>query len=98
MAIDADAGARPMTTRPVPASEAREKFADYLDQAAHGERVVIARHRKAKVALVPIEDLELLESLEDEVDLGLARAARAHAEKEGTLPFEEVLRDLEISI
>lgn len=87
-----------MPTTAVPASEAREKFADYLDQAAHGERVVITRHRKAKVALVPIEDLELLESLEDEIDLGLARAARGRAEKEGTLSFEDVLRELEISI
>jgi prevent-host-death family protein len=87
-----------MTTAAVPASEAREKFAEYVDQAAHGARVVIARHRKAKVALVPIEDLELLESLEDELDLGLARAARAEAEKEGTIPIDQLLQEIDVSV
>lgn len=87
-----------MAKTAVPASEAREKFADILDQAAHGERVVISRHRKARVALVPIADVELLESLEDEIDLELARAVRARAEKEGTIPLAEVLRDLDVSI
>lgn len=82
----------------VAASEARDKFAEVLDQAAHGERVVITRHRKAKVAIVPIADVELLESLEDEIDLELARAARAKADKEGTIPFNEVLKELDISI
>jgi prevent-host-death family protein len=85
-----------MVTTAIPVSEAREKFADYYGRAARGERIVIGRHRKAKVALVPIRDLELLESLEDELDLELARRARARAEQEGTIPFEEVLRDLDI--
>jgi prevent-host-death family protein len=82
----------------VAASEARDKFAEVLDQAAHGERVVITRHGKAKVAIVPIADVELLESLEDEIDLELARAARAQSEQEGTIPFDQVLRELKISI
>lgn len=38
------------------------------------------------------------ERLEDALDLERARAARARAEKEGTIPFEEVLRELDITL
>ena len=38
-----------------------------------GERVVLTRHGKRVAAVVPIADLELLESLEDAVDLEEAR-------------------------
>lgn len=58
----------------VAADEARDRFGDLLGRAAHGkERVVISRHRKRVAALVPIEDLELLEALEDARDLAELR-------------------------
>ena len=78
----------------VPASEARDKLADLCERAAHGERVLITRHNKPRVALVSARDLELLQSLEDEADLELAHRALARAKREGTVPLEEVARDL----
>lgn len=45
-------------------------------------------------ALVPVEDLALLEALEDRVDLDDARAALAEARGKGTIPWEELKADL----
>jgi prevent-host-death family protein len=55
-------------------SEAREAFSTTVNRVAFGgERVVLTRHGKRVAAVVPIEDLELLESLEDAVDVEAAR-------------------------
>ena len=40
--------------------------------------------------MVPIEDLELLEQLEDRLDLEAARAALAEAKIKGTSPWEKI--------
>jgi prevent-host-death family protein len=57
-------------------SDVRGSFSSTVNRAAFGgERVVLTRHGKRVAAVVPIADLELLESLEDAVDLDEARAA-----------------------
>lgn len=57
-------------------SEARQRFADMVNRAAYGgERVVVRRRNREVAAVVPIEDLRLLEQLEDRLDLDHARAA-----------------------
>ena len=59
-------------------SDARGSFSTTVNRAAFGgERVVLTRHGKRIAAVVPIADLELLESLEDAVDLEEARSAPA---------------------
>jgi prevent-host-death family protein len=71
--------------------EVRENLADYLGQVHHGKkRVVITRHNRPCGALVPIEDLELLQHIEDSVDLDMARAALAEARQEGTESWESL--------
>lgn len=60
----------------LPASEARRRFADILNEVEFkGGRVVLDRRGKPIAAVVPFEDLELLEQLEDRMDLDAARAA-----------------------
>lgn len=45
----------------VPTAEARRNLADLLNRVAYGkERVVVTRHGKEMAALVPVEDLDLL--------------------------------------
>jgi prevent-host-death family protein len=57
-------------------SEARESFSTTINRVAFGgERVVLTRHGRRVAAVVPIEDLDLLESLEDARDLDEVRAA-----------------------
>jgi len=75
-------------------SEARDNFAEVLNRVAYAkDRVRIMRRGKAIAAVVPIEDLELIERLEDEIDIREARKALKEAEAKGTIPLAEVKRE-----
>lgn len=66
----------------IPASKARERFAEILnDVAGRGDRVILHRHGKDVAAVIPVDDLALLESLEDRYDVEAARAALAESDE-----------------
>jgi prevent-host-death family protein len=49
----------------VPVTQARAEFADLVNRVVYGgERIVVTRHGKAIVALVPAADLDRLEQLD----------------------------------
>lgn len=76
-------------------TEARRSFAEICNRAAYGrERIAIERHGRNVVAVVPYEDVELLEELEDRLDLRAALAALKEAEKEGTVSWDDLKREL----
>ena len=76
---------------------ARAQFSDIINRAAFGkERVTLTRRGKEIVAVVPIEDVKLLEALEDKIDLEEARAALAESKKKGTVSWEKVKKELGI--
>jgi prevent-host-death family protein len=76
-------------------SEARGEFSDLVNRAAYKhERVLLTRHGKAIAAIVPAEDLELLEALEDRADLEAARAALADPQNAELIPWEQVKAEL----
>ena len=78
-------------------AEAREQFSDVINRAAYGkERVVLTRRGKPLAAVVPIEDLQLLQELEDRLDLEEARAALADARAHGTVAWEQIKADLQL--
>ncbi|MEI7835574.1 MAG: type II toxin-antitoxin system Phd/YefM family antitoxin [Planctomycetota bacterium] len=78
-----------MTT--IPISEAREHLADLGNRVSLlGERMIVERRGKNLFALVPMEDVELLERLEDKLDLDAIRAAK----DESTKPWAEVKKAL----
>ena len=57
-------------------SEARDDFGRTVDRVHHRhERVCITKHGRPFVALVPVEDLELLAILEDRADIDAVREA-----------------------
>jgi prevent-host-death family protein len=75
-----------MTT--IPAVKARAKFSDLITKAAfEKERIVLTRNGKELAAVVPIEDILLLEELENKADL---RAARKALREKGSVPWEKV--------
>lgn len=77
------------------ASSARNSFADMVNRAAFGkERVVVRRRGKALAAIVPIEDIEALEELEDEIDARIAAKRLAAWEKGGrkSVSLESVIK------
>lgn len=58
------------------AVQAREQFADLVNRSAYrGERITLTRRGKGIAAVVPIEDLRLLEQIEDRIDIREARKA-----------------------
>ncbi len=73
-------------------SDARQRLADTVNRVAYTrERIILQKRGKSVAALVPIEDLELLEQIEDRLDL---EAAREALKEPGELPYEEVRRRL----
>ena len=75
--------------------QARNRFSELVNRAAFAkERVILTRRGKKLVALVPIEDANLLEALEDRMDLEEARSALAEAKKKGTVPWPKIKKDL----
>ena len=72
-------------------SEARESFSTTVNRVAFGgERVVLTRHGRRVAAVVPIEDLELLEGLEDARDLDEVRAALADPANRDRVAWEDL--------
>lgn len=77
--------------REVSFAEASEQFSEMVDRAAEDkERIVVTRHGKRVVAIVPIEDIEAIERIEDRIDLEEAAKARAEAKEKGTISLAEI--------
>ncbi len=80
----------------IAASDARSEFAEIVNKVAFGgERIRLHRHGKDVAALVPIEDLRLIEDLEDKMDLDEARAALA--EKAPRVAWKRLKKELGLS-
>ena len=76
-------------------AEARDQFSDVINRAAYGkERIVLTRRGKALVAVVPIEDVELLRELEDYCDAKDADEALEDVRVHGTIPWAQVKAEL----
>lgn len=76
-------------------SEARESFSTTVNRVAFGgERVVLTRHGRRVAAVVPIEDLELLEALEDARDRDEVRAALSDPDNRERIGWEARKTDL----
>ena len=72
-------------------SAARGDFAELVNRVAYGhERLRLVRRGRDLAAVVPTEDLDLLEALDDELDLAAAREALADPANAGRIPWEDV--------
>lgn len=76
-------------------SKVRNEFGKVLRRVARrGDRIVLHRRGKDVAALVPLEDYDLLEKLEDRFDLEEARAALKETKTKGTIPWEKIKAEL----
>ena len=72
--------------------EADGDFSDLVDRVAtHKERIVLTRAGKELVAIVPVEDLEVME---ERLDIEDARASRIEAQEKGTVPLATLKKQL----
>ena len=81
----------------VTTAEARKHMADLLNRAAYGkERFVVTRHGKGLVAIVPLEEVTLLDRLRSLLSRKDLEAALAAIDESGTRSWDEVRRDLDL--
>jgi prevent-host-death family protein len=78
-------------------SKAREEFPELVNRAAYGkERTIVSRRGKDLAAVIPMEDLRLLERLTreemDRLDIESARAALAQPGE--NIPLRDLMREL----
>jgi prevent-host-death family protein len=75
--------------------EARENMSELVSRAAYGgERFVVTRHGKELVAIVPVGELTLLDRLRVLLEQRDYEAALREMAEAGTVPWDEVRRDL----
>ena len=79
----------------VTTAEARKHMAELLNRTAYGkERFVVTRHGKGLVAIVPLEEVTLLDRLRSLLSKKDLEAAVAAMNESGTRPWDEVRREL----
>lgn len=72
--------------------EAKKTFGKTVNRVAFGkERLLLERRGEDVAAVVPLEDLRLLEDLENRIDLEVARKA---LQEPGSVSFEALKKEL----
>jgi prevent-host-death family protein len=75
--------------------KARESFSEVINRSAYGkERIVLTRRGKEIAAVVPVEDLKLLEKLETRLDLDAIEKALADPENKKSILWDRVKKEL----
>ena len=81
----------------VTTAEARKHMSELLNRAAYGkERFVVTRHGKELVAIVPLEEVTLLDRLRSLLSKKDFEAALAEMNDSGTQDWDAVRKDLDI--
>lgn len=75
-------------------TQARKDLGDIFGKVNyHKERIILTNHNKC-IAIVPMEDLEMLESLENAEDIREAILALKEVEEKGTISLKEMKKRL----
>ncbi|MHB9023643.1 MAG: type II toxin-antitoxin system Phd/YefM family antitoxin [Armatimonadota bacterium] len=77
---------------------AREHFAELCERAHfHGETIVIKKGKNERVALIPVQNLDMLEMVDRVIDLARSESAlQAVRDGEATVSLGEIQRALGI--
>lgn len=91
-ATNAGEGMKHVTT-----AETRKNMSELINRAAYGgERFVVTRHGKELVAIVPLEDATLVDRLRGLIAARDYEGALREMAEEGTVPWAEVRRELDL--
>jgi prevent-host-death family protein len=78
-----------MTTTSINTVDAKEEFTELVNRVAHNkERIILTRRGKDIAVIIPIEDLQLLQSSQDKHDLNDAVEALKDARQHGTITLD----------
>lgn len=75
----------------------RQEFSETINRVAYGrERIILRRRGRDLAAVIPLEDLMLLEELEDRLDVEEAEGilAEAKAKREKPIPWNTAKKKL----
>jgi prevent-host-death family protein len=76
-------------------TKAKDTFGDTINRAAYAkERIILTRRGKPVAALVPLEDVQLLEEMENAEDAEDVRLAREEAARGEVVSWESVKEEL----
>lgn len=76
-------------------ASAREHFSEIVNRSSYGkERIVLSRRGKDLAAIIPMEDLKLIEMIENKLDLQEAKEAIKEAKLKGTISLEEFKKEI----
>lgn len=77
------------------AAKAKSAFSETLNRTAFGkERIILTRRGKPLAALVPLEDLDLLNEMENATDAEEVRLAREEAARGEIVAWDDVRAEL----
>ena len=78
--------------------EARENFSELINRSAYGkERIILSRRGKNLLALVPLEDLRMIELAEDLADVADAEVALKEYKNGKVISLAEIEKRLDKS-
>jgi prevent-host-death family protein len=81
---------QPASTLELDVSDARQRFAEAVNEVLYGKRrIILVKHGRRVVAMISVAELARFEALEDRVEGELAEEALAEP---GRIPLEEVRR------
>ena len=76
-------------------ADARQKFSNIINRVAFGtESFILTRRGKPIAALVSIKELELLQTIEDNLDI--EDAMKAKSDPGEPIPWEKLKKELEL--
>lgn len=80
-----------MTTTSINTVDAKEEFSELINRVAHNkERFVLVRRGKEIAAIIPIEDLSLIEDARSKHDLEEAVEALKEARSAGSMTLDQL--------
>ena len=84
-----------MTASLITTADAKDQFIELVNRVAHGkERIILTRRGREIAAIIPMDDLELLQSNQNKKDLAAAIDALKEARESGTILPEQLKAQL----
>ena len=76
-------------------ADAKETFLDLLNKVSNQKaRIILTRRGKEVAALIPLEDLQLIENLKNKNDLDDALSALKEAREQGSISLDDLKKEL----